>query len=72
MKEQLISIIEELDEDEALILLEIAKRLQEGQQVYGSWSVHDERDYPREALEEVVDALNYCAAELVRLSEVRS
>ena len=35
--------------------------------MYGCWQVSDGRDYHTEALEEVLDALNYCAAELVRL-----
>jgi hypothetical protein len=44
-------------------------RIGEGRPTYGEWRVDDGRKYPREALEEVMDALNYCAAELVRLGK---
>jgi hypothetical protein len=56
-----------IDGDEAAILKLLADRLDAGRRVYGPWSVVDGRRYPREALEEVLDALAYCGAELVRL-----
>jgi DNA polymerase-3 subunit epsilon len=59
------------DGDEEAILAAQAMRLAEGRGVYGSWRVRDGRNYPGEALLEVMDALNYCAAELVRLAGVK-
>ena len=54
--------------DEDAILSVQAARLAEGKHTYGTWRVGDGRNNPGEALLEVLDALNYCAAELVRLS----
>ena len=42
-------------------------RIEEGRQRYGIWNVDDGREYPAETLDEVIDALHYCAAGLVRL-----
>ncbi len=56
------------DGDEDAILAVQAARLTEGKHTYGKWRVGDGRNNPGEALLEVLDALNYCAAELVRLS----
>jgi hypothetical protein len=53
--------------DEAAILDLLAERLRAGRGTYGPWRVTDGRHYPREALAEVLDALHYCAAELLRL-----
>jgi hypothetical protein len=53
--------------DESTILGLLSERMSEGRRVYGPWQVDDGRRYPREALAEVLDALHYCAAELVRL-----
>jgi hypothetical protein len=58
------------DSDESAILRLLSERLAEGRRVYGPWRVDDGRRYPREALAEVLDALHYCAAELVRLDHV--
>jgi DNA polymerase III alpha subunit (gram-positive type) len=55
--------------DERSILDTIAGRMADGRRAYGPWHVDDGRNNPREALAEVMDALNYCAAELVRLSK---
>lgn len=52
--------------DERAILRLSAQRLLAGQRVYGRWSVADGRAYEREGLEEVVDALHYAAAGLLR------
>jgi hypothetical protein len=56
--------------DERSIVGTIVERLADGRRVYGPWRVDDGRNNPKEALAEVMDALNYCAAELVRLSKV--
>jgi len=52
--------------DERKILALIKERLDQGRDLYGPWRVADEREYPNEALEEVLDALAYIAAELLR------
>jgi hypothetical protein len=54
--------------DENAILAAQSARLAEGRRTYGTWRVTDGRNNPGEALLEVLDALNYCAAELVRLA----
>lgn len=59
----------ELQGDERSIVDAIATRIAGGRPTYGAWRVEDGRNYPHEALEEVMDALNYCAAELVRLGK---
>ncbi len=53
--------------DERPIVETILARIDAGRGGYGAWDTGDGRDYPGEALAEVIDALNYCAAELVRL-----
>lgn len=59
----------ELGADERAIIETIATRIAGGRATYGEWNVDDGRDYPKEALAEIMDALNYCAAELVRLGK---
>jgi DNA polymerase-3 subunit epsilon len=54
--------------DEGAILATQAARLAEGRHTYGTWRVGDGRNNAGEALLEVMDALNYCAAELLRLA----
>ena len=56
-----------LPEDERAILEVLLERMGKGRQQYGVWNVDDRRDYPAETLDEVIDALHYCAAALVRL-----
>ena len=56
-----------LPEDERAILEVLLERMGKGRQQYGAWNVDDGRDYPVETLDEVIDALHYCAAALVRL-----
>lgn len=57
--------------DERDIARAIVERMHEGRSEYGPWRVGDGRNYPRETLHEVMDALNYCAAELVRMRRPR-
>lgn len=57
----------ELSADERAIARILMERLRGGRDQYGPWSVDDGRVYAREALLEIMDALHYCAAELVRL-----
>lgn len=64
---KLLALIMALEADERAMVETLLERLHQGRREYGPWQVDDGRDNPREALEEVVDALNYCAAELVRL-----
>lgn len=56
-----------LGEGERAIIETMIERLSSGRKEYGYWKIGDGRDNRQEALEEVIDALNYCAAELVRL-----
>jgi hypothetical protein len=56
-----------LPEDERAILETLLDRIEQGRQRYGIWNVDDGREYPAETLDEVIDALHYCAAGLVRL-----
>jgi hypothetical protein len=64
-------IVRNLNVDELQIAKSALSRLDEGRKIYGPWNLKDTRDYPEEALAEVVDALHYCAAELVRLRRDR-
>jgi hypothetical protein len=56
-----------LCEDEKAIIETVMDRLEQGREVYGPWDVDDGRNCPEEALQEVIDALHYAAAELIRL-----
>ena len=57
-----------LEADERQMVETLLARMHAGRSEYGPWRTDDGRVYPREALMEVIDALNYCAAELVRLT----
>lgn len=63
----LLTRVRALEADERALIETILARIDSGRLDYGPWHSDDGRDYPREALAEVIDALNYCAAELVRL-----
>ena len=63
----LTSRVRALAADEREIVESILARIDAGRSDYGAWDSGDGRDYPAEALAEVIDALNYCGAELVRL-----
>jgi len=56
-----------MESDERAVIRTIVERVHAGRSEYGAWRTDDGRNYPQEALLEVLDALNYCAAELVRL-----
>ena len=58
--------IEALQADERTIVETLLERIEQGREVYGPWKVDDGRDYHSEALAEVIDALHYCAAALVK------
>lgn len=64
---QLSSLVGALRADERSMVQTLLRRMHAGRRDYGAWHTDDGRDYPREALHEVIDALNYCAAELVRM-----
>lgn len=66
---RLTSRLVTLAADERAIVEAILARIDGGRRHYGAWRTGDGRDYSGEALAEVVDALNYCAAELVRLAK---
>ena len=61
-----------LREDEIAIVEALLDRLERGRKDYGPWKVDDGRNYPKEALAEVVDALHYCAAELVKIAKIQA
>jgi len=66
---QLLERIRRLRHDEREIVEQIVARIEQGRCAYGPRNVSDGRNNPGEALLEVMDALNYCAAELVRLGK---
>ena len=57
--------ISSLGADEQRILIKTLERLEQGKKEYGEWKIPDGRDYDNEVLEEVIDALQYCAAKLI-------
>lgn len=59
--------LQDLRGDERAILGQLLDRLHGGREAYGPWKTDDGRVYLREALMEVLDALHYVSAELVRL-----
>lgn len=59
--------IDRLPADERAILESLLDRLEQGLGSYGPWNINDDRDYEAETLEEVIDALHYSAAGLLRL-----
>ena len=63
--------IEALQADERAIVKRLLDRIEQGREVYGPWKVDDGRDYRAEAFEEVIDALHYCAAALVKSAGCR-
>ena len=71
MSAMLDAIVTGLQGDERAIAFTVLSRLNQGRKNYGAWKVDDERDYSVEAMAEVIDALNYCAAELVRIKRSR-
>ncbi len=65
-QKKLVERIEALQADEKAIVDKLLDRIEQGREVYGPWKVDDGRDYQAEALDEVIDALHYCAAALVK------
>lgn len=55
--------------DERAILETCVERLGVGAKQYGPWHLDDARDLARETYEEVIDALHYAAAGLLRMRE---
>lgn len=68
---RLLARIQSLAADECAIVEAIVARIDAGRREYGPWRTDDGRDYPREAMAEVLDGLSYCAAEIVRLQRAR-
>lgn len=58
----LLTRIRSLVADESVIVQTILARVEDGRRHYGAGRTDDGRDYPGEALAEVMDALNNCAA----------
>lgn len=61
--------IKALPPHERRMVEECVKRLEMGRKQYGEWKAQDTRNCPQEATEEVIDALQYCYALLVRLKD---
>jgi len=59
--------IEQLPADERAILEALLDRLEQGRADYGPWQVDDGRNNVAEAFDEILDAMHYAAAGLVRL-----
>ncbi len=65
---RITAIAEHLNDDEADVLLLVAQGLFNGHKQYGNLDVIvDSRNYGREALEEIRDALVYIGARLVQI-----
>ena len=64
----LVHRISQMPPDEQAIVRTLVDRLDAGRQSYGPWRLDDGRQYQAEALEEVLDALHYAAAQLVRMT----
>lgn len=63
--------IQKLPDGERQIHDALLTRLEAGLQHYGAWKInHDPRSMISEALDELLDALHYCTAELLRLREL--
>ena len=65
-KNEIQMLLDRFEGDEKVIFVELLRRLDRGRAQYGPWNITDSRNYAQEALEEVLDALLYIAAELVR------
>lgn len=61
-------LFDNLKEDEKKIMDLLLARISAGRKVYGPWKIEkDKRDYIEEILMEVLDAMHYCAAQLLKL-----
>ena len=63
---QLAQRIAMLPSVERTIIEALLDRIEQGRTEYGPWKLDDGRDYPKEAFDEVIDALHYCAAALLK------
>lgn len=66
----LIERIDALRKDERRIIEVLLDRIDQGRKVYGPWRIDDGRNYSKETFEEVIDALHYCAAALLKEKNV--
>jgi hypothetical protein len=66
VNDSLVERIEALNSDERKILEVLLSRLEQGREEYGPWNINDNREYQKEAFEEIIDALHYCAAALLK------
>lgn len=65
--DEILARINNLGSDEKEIMLMLLERLETGREVYGEWKVSDGRNYEREMLEELLDAMHYGSAMLLKL-----
>jgi hypothetical protein len=71
--EEIAKTVAGFQADEREIVATIVQRIDSGRGVYGPWEIGGDhyRDYRQEALEELLDGMNYLAAELVKLKADR-
>lgn len=66
-RRQIFNKLADLEGDELKVISILVDKMLLGSNKYGSWdSENDKRDYQKEAMEEVMDALNYCAMKMVK------
>lgn len=65
-REQIVEIINDLEADELDVVYMLAKKMLLGKKKYGQWiASKDSRNYTKEASEELLDACNYLAMQLI-------
>lgn len=66
-------LIENFEADEKEIVKLVLGRMAQGQKNYGPWRIEsDKRNYTQETLAEIIDAMHYCAAELIRMKKKKA
>ena len=69
---RIICKLEDFGGEELEMIEVLVDRLAMGQDMFGEWTPSDDdRDNAEEAYEEIIDALHYVSAELVRLRHER-
>ena len=68
-REELLTIWQNLNDNERSVAAMVLRRIYNGRVEYGAWQPGDGRDNVAEALEEMVDAPIYIAMRLVEISK---
>jgi hypothetical protein len=66
---ELVRRIKALNNVEQDLIEIILTRIENGRRVYGPWKIKDGRSYNEEALQEIIDALHYCAVGLLEIRD---